>query len=276
MDDGSTDNTKETVNRFIENNNEDFFVKYVYQKNSGSQVARNAGTTASTGEFIQYLDSDDLLYPQKLEKQIAFLNKHPECDGVWGGWAKGSIDKYEEVEALPTDNLIMQFLTAQSIVNFSFLMRKSIIKSIGSWDTSIKRNQEIDFHLRGLLVGANYQYQPQITGLWRIHEGARIGTTTGVKEFSAFYKKWENILADKGLLNEIMKTKLANTYFWLANSNRSNKAQSLFLLEETLRLNPHATFARTKKMLLLKSFLGLRNALKLWMHRTKVNPDNIK
>src|SRR5690348_4736208 len=73
IDDGSTDNTNEVVKRLMDKNDEEFMVKYIYQDRSGTQSARNAGTSASTGEFIQYLDSDDVLYPEKIEKQVSFM-----------------------------------------------------------------------------------------------------------------------------------------------------------------------------------------------------------
>ena len=68
-------------------------IKYIYQENQGSQAARNAGTVASQGEFIQYLDSDDLLYPDKLKSQVEYLVAHPETDGVFGDWEKGTLKK---------------------------------------------------------------------------------------------------------------------------------------------------------------------------------------
>ena len=56
--------------------------------------------------------------------------------------------------------MIIQMLTGRCIANFSFLMRRSMIEKIGEWDINIKRNQEIDFHLTGLIKGANYEYRP--------------------------------------------------------------------------------------------------------------------
>lgn len=268
VDDGSTDETKTLVETLNLSTPESFILKYIYQSNSGSQVARNTGTHASTGEFIQYLDSDDLLYPEKLEKQVEYLKTHPECDGVWGSWAKGTVDKNELIQSYAREDLLTQFFTEHCIHTLSFLMRKVIIEKIGPWDVNIKRNQEIDFHLRGLMLGANYQYQPQICGLWRIHDGERIANKTGAKEFLNFYQKWERILIQKGLFNALMKKNISNIYFWFANTNKIKENENLSLLEEAVRLNPEISFVQSWKMRFLISVIGLRNSLRLWLIRT--------
>lgn len=264
VDDGSTDNTKKLVSQLIGNNNESFTLRYIYQKKAGSQVGRNTGTEAATGEYIQYLDSDDLLYPDKIRNQVYFLQENKECDGVWGGWAKGSPDKHEIIISLAREDLLTQLLTEHCIVNFSFLFRRNLIAKIGTWDVSIKRNQEIDFQVRGLLAGGNYQYQSQIGGLWRIHEEERIANTTGSKEFLNFYQKWENILDKKGLFNNQMKENISHFYFWLAKSSGENKNKRLTLLKEAVRLNPDINFIKSSKMRLLQKMFGLTNSLRIW------------
>src|SRR5438067_8688174 len=74
VDDGSTDNTAAVVNEFVQRHSRDLTVKYIYQLNRGAQTARNVGIQASTGEFIQFLDGDDVLEPSKIESQITFLS----------------------------------------------------------------------------------------------------------------------------------------------------------------------------------------------------------
>lgn len=74
IDDGSKDNTRSIVAEFIRN--DDRFV-YVFQKNSGLSAARNTGLSTAKGEFIQFLDADDLLSPRKLELQAGFMQNSP-------------------------------------------------------------------------------------------------------------------------------------------------------------------------------------------------------
>lgn len=74
VDDCSTDNTKETVNKYIE---EDSRIKYFcLEKNSGAAVARTKAMELANGEYMAFLDSDDIWYKEKLEKQLAFMQEN--------------------------------------------------------------------------------------------------------------------------------------------------------------------------------------------------------
>lgn len=170
VDDGSTDNTKEIVENFQSNVDEGLEIRNIKQNNSGAQVARNCGSAAARGEFIQYLDSDDILYPDKLSWQVNYFNLHPDCDAVFGDWEKGTLEKKEKLIAHKNDDLIIQFLTEKCIANFAMLMRMGLVKKIGVWDINIKRNQEVDFHLRGVLAGGKYDIEILNKELLRLYQ----------------------------------------------------------------------------------------------------------
>lgn len=77
VDDGSTDNTKEEINKI-----EDERVRYIKLKqNSGGSNARNIGMINATGKYISFQDSDDIYYPNKIETQVKnIINKHSNLD----------------------------------------------------------------------------------------------------------------------------------------------------------------------------------------------------
>jgi glycosyltransferase involved in cell wall biosynthesis len=72
VDDGSSDGTENIVKTWAEGHKVEsgFTVEYLSQKNMGAQAARNRGTCASQGQFIQFLDSDDLLLKEKLVRAV--------------------------------------------------------------------------------------------------------------------------------------------------------------------------------------------------------------
>ncbi len=74
IDDGSIDMTKQYLDKYKNIKN---FI-YTYQTNSGRSSARNRGLDIANGKYIQFLDSDDLLYPDKLKQQIEFLISNQE------------------------------------------------------------------------------------------------------------------------------------------------------------------------------------------------------
>ena len=266
VDDGSTDNTKAEVDKIVAHQDANFIIKYIHQSNSGSQVARNEGTKHSKGEFVQYLDSDDLLYAEKIEKQVSFLNDHIDCDGVFGDWEKGLAENKKFIEASETDDMITQLLTVRSVHTLAFLYRRKVINKIGVWDVNIKRNQEIDFQVTGLIEGVVYKYQPQNCGLWRIHNDERIANTTGSKEILYFVRKWEKVLEERGLLTKSLKENIANVLFWEAVSETEKLQKGrIDLLLEAIRLDTNMPFYNTPKMRLMARLMSKRLALKLWL-----------
>lgn len=79
IDDGSTDNSKKIINRFLSVNN----ISYYTQVKKGVSTARNLGLDKAKGEFIQFLDADDLLEKDKIDKQVRFLCLNEEFIAVY-------------------------------------------------------------------------------------------------------------------------------------------------------------------------------------------------
>ena len=187
---------------------------------------------------------------------------------------KRYFEKKELITASQSDDMVLQLLTEKCIHTLSFLFNREIVNQIGEWDVNIKRNQEIDFHVRGVLLGARYKYVEQECGLWRIHDGARIINSTGSYEVIQFYKLWENRLRDSNLLNQKIKNGISNTLFWAATNNRKTKGEErINLLTESIRFNPSVPFYNSPKMKLLSGLLGKRTALRLWWKWFKHNAD---
>ena len=84
IDDGSKDDTKKIIETF----QKDSRVNYLHQDNQGVSAARNLGIRHAQGEWIAFLDSDDEWLPNKLEKQVKYLEENPTCrfvhsDEIW-------------------------------------------------------------------------------------------------------------------------------------------------------------------------------------------------
>src|SRR5690348_4318950 len=76
VDDGSTDDTGFVAEELTKRHSD---VRVIHRKNGGPGAARESGRLVAKGEFIQFLDSDDLLLPEKFQSQIAGLRKFPDC-----------------------------------------------------------------------------------------------------------------------------------------------------------------------------------------------------
>ena len=84
VDDGSTDDTRDVLAGQIEAGT----IRYIYQENRSKSAARNHGIRLAKGEYIAFLDSDDLFTPTKLAKQVAFLDEHPDIGFVHSWYSK--------------------------------------------------------------------------------------------------------------------------------------------------------------------------------------------
>src|SRR5690349_2218185 len=81
VDDGSTDETDKVAASFVD---KDTRFRYIHQHNKGLSGARNTGIAHAEGDYIQFLDSDDLIHPSKLLKQVAILEAGEDIDLTYG------------------------------------------------------------------------------------------------------------------------------------------------------------------------------------------------
>lgn len=272
VDDGSTDHTQNVLDELSNKLDPGFTLVCLRQQHAGAQHSRNAGTRAANGKYIQYLDSDDLLYPGKIKSQVDFLTLHPDIDGVFGDWHVGLPESKQIFTAYRKEDLLFQILTECPIANFSMLMTREIVQQIGDWDTSLKRNQEIDFHCRGILTGGDFRYLPGVTGLWRKHPENRIGNTSQLADVIFAFRKWENILKEKHLWNDDYSGRIAINYLWsLGNHPSASIKEIVPLLREINRLNPRHPIFMSPKFRFTRSIFGFNKAAALWAKRYKKN-----
>ncbi len=273
VDDGSKDNSVETVQHLKSSlETDDFKIISLQQQNAGAPAARNNGLRNAQGEFIQFLDSDDLLYPHKLKDQIEYLQKHKSVDGVFGDWHHGTTEKHELIKGEKWDDMISQFYVGHVIANFSMLLKRAVVHKIGPWDEGLKRNQEIDYFLRGVLAGGNFDYLPQVTGLWREHDGERIVNSSGAFSALEFHDKWINEFQRLAIFSDDLKKRAAHFLFWHAMELDSNhKKEAIHYLNRANELYKDFPEFNTTKINVLKKVFGTKMTLKLWYNKAKAN-----
>lgn len=85
VDDGSTDNSTEIAKQYAQKYPEKVrYLEHENHQNRGMSATRNLGIRHAKGEYIAFLDADDVWLPQKLERQVAILESKPEADAVFG------------------------------------------------------------------------------------------------------------------------------------------------------------------------------------------------
>lgn len=135
VDDGSTDNSKQIILRCMQNDNR---IQYHYQDNSGAGTARNLGIEKARGEFIAFLDSDDLLYDaDALERMVAACenNRAAVCASYRNEFKKGQIlpaDLFKYLGEIPPEGRRVSFLEHQD----DFFFKVICIGGISSKSTA--------------------------------------------------------------------------------------------------------------------------------------------
>jgi glycosyltransferase involved in cell wall biosynthesis len=158
VDDGSTDGTARIAQSFAD-------VKTIFQENSGAAAARNNGAQNARGEFLAFLDADDLWTPQKLEWQIAALQSE-HCDMVFGQAQQFISPELSEDERakihLPNENI-------PAIAPGAMLITRADFFRVGLLETSWEVGEFIDWYLKAGDAGLQTHVLPEVVLRRRVH-----------------------------------------------------------------------------------------------------------
>jgi glycosyltransferase involved in cell wall biosynthesis len=171
VDDGSTDRTLAIARQF-----ESDQFRVVTQKNQGAAATRNKALSLCQGDYIQYLDADDLIGPNKLAKQMEALGESPNprtlVSGPWGKF----MYRYYRTKFVPTplwcdlspvEWLLrkMQFNTYMQTA--SWLVSRELAEAAGPWDTALLGDDDGEYFCRVLLASDGVRFVPEAKVYYR-------------------------------------------------------------------------------------------------------------
>lgn len=174
VDDHSSDTSVETIKPFLNNQR----IRLIQNdQNRGANYSRNKGIAAAIGEYVLFLDADDLLDKHCLEHRLAKAREYPQGDlwifGMGVFYRTPSDDK--RIWKPTSKNVLNDFL--QHDLPWSILQpiwRRSFLASTGGFDEVFERLQDVELHTRVLLQGAKYYQFPQIIDcFYRIDESRK-------------------------------------------------------------------------------------------------------
>lgn len=148
VDDGSTDDTAAVAARYDG-------VRIIQIKNSGLAIARNTGTRASKGDFLWFLDADDMLAPGAVESSVALLKGRPDCAFAYGH--ESAIGPFGSIPSgglspgkCLTGDLYEKLLRANDCLRSpsAVMHRRSHLDSAGGFTDGIYGCEDFDLHLR--------------------------------------------------------------------------------------------------------------------------------
>jgi glycosyltransferase involved in cell wall biosynthesis len=145
INDGSFDNSVSIIQKF-----KDHRIQLYNQTNQGLAATLNRAIKLAKGEFLARQDADDISFPERFEKQVAFLKSYPSV-GMVGTWAEiwDKNKKTKRSHKHPSENLILKFelLFDSPFVHSSMMIRKNVFDKIGLYSTDRLRQPPEDYEL---------------------------------------------------------------------------------------------------------------------------------
>lgn len=154
INDGSTDSTLKVIQNFT-----DPRIKTFSYENGGVAVARNRGITQAAGEFISFIDADDLWTPDKLERQLAALKVHSEI-AIAYSWTQSINEQghllHQYHPVFFEGDTYAELLVNNFIANGSnILVRREAVLAVGEFDPTLGSCADWDFYIR---LAAKYHF----------------------------------------------------------------------------------------------------------------------
>ena len=170
VDDGSTDDTAEVVARYA---SADARIRYVRQENRKQAAARNNGMRQSRGDYFQFLDADDLVEPRKFERQVEYLEAHPEADIVYGDALYFTDEAMRERHQMPPgvrderaptvsgsgESVLAALVRKDPIPINTALVRRRVVERVGEFDERLSPVEDWEFWIRCAALGAHFHYE---------------------------------------------------------------------------------------------------------------------
>jgi glycosyltransferase involved in cell wall biosynthesis len=234
VDDGSTDNSKQIIESFCDNR-----IKYIYQEHFGSPArGRNVGIKNSVGEYIAFIDQDDILVPESIAERVEFFEKNKDVLCV-----------YSDAFLIDAEDRIMaeSFISFKKVIPYSgycfrqliksnfiggpqtIMIHKTIFNKIGVFDEQLQGTDDYDLFLR---ITRHYQigYLNMSLVKWRTHPNSLSKNILlmDINHFKTIKKTFDSLprcsyLAEKKLLKHRMHTAAIDVAY--SYSDTGDKAQ---------------------------------------------------
>lgn len=165
VDNGSTDATPWEVPRRYGQS-----VRYLRQENGGDGKGRNAGFRMASGEFLQFLDGDDFLAPNKIAKQMEAFQSDPNVEVVYG-----ETRQFQDLPESPPvgdwdvgepADMLYYVLAEGALLVQNPLYHRRVLERVGPWDEKLY-SSDIDYAIRAAWAGCRFRYSPDSLCFWR-------------------------------------------------------------------------------------------------------------
>jgi glycosyltransferase involved in cell wall biosynthesis len=238
VDDGSTDDSLSIARSYGRD------VVIMTGLNKGESGARNKGFSRARGEFIQFMDADDYLLRDKIERQVTYLETEGG-DVVYGDWRiqyhlpNGSTRLGPVYQPGHFDDPVLAVLNGWSLIPIGMLHRRKIVEQSGGWDERFHIVTDTAFLLSEIMAGADLRYQPGCFSIYRRYGNVTVSTADPARRLhyqGCFLEDIERKLEARGWLTNAYREALAQFYYRQARSYYGRDPAAYALWREKSRL----------------------------------------
>lgn len=248
-DDGSTDSTATIISGF-----DDPRIKYLHSPNAGVSTARNKGAALATGDYLAFLDADDLFYLENLNKKIQFLKFHPEYDLVFSDCDVIDENGNKTGEQLigNDEDVMTNLLSWNNTVipgPSSILVSRKAYGQTGGFDAKFSTAADQDFFFRIAAEFRCARIAERLTAYRKHGSNMHMNIALMEKDHIGVYRKasQNNLFKD----SRFRRKCFAKLYMILAGSwwvNGNNKSRGLYFMMRSVALQPSMIFRLIKKI----------------------------
>ncbi|OOV29298.1 hypothetical protein BXU11_05105 [Flavobacterium sp. LM5] len=244
VDDGSTDDTATLIANYILKDNRFKYYQRPVGRIKGANACRNYGFELSQGQYIKWFDSDDIMHPDFLEKQVEVLEQNKDLDFCIcladAFYDNSDSRKIFKANRVPKNDKLTSYLVKNHyFFTASPLWKKSLLRDKSLFDEYLTDSQETDFHFRMLSFNVKYEYTNDI--LFSIRRGHSSITqdklnliSSNFSRFKFFLKAFdiveENEVDDKNLLRQYILYRLLGLFYFL-NDTQNKKGMTKYYLK---------------------------------------------
>lgn len=209
VNDGSTDESRCIIeHRYPQ-------VTCISTPNRGPSAARNEGLRAAQGEWIQFLDADDLLHPDKVRVSLEVLGRHSGVEFVWAPHLNVPESfSITPPEAAPDSHVTLSRNALEATyAPWAAIFRASFLKRVGDWDERLRRWVDLEYHARIAAQCSLYAKLLEPLYFYRQHSGDRISNSN--RSHANIDKALSSLaLAEKALEESDIEPRLYKSYLW--------------------------------------------------------------
>jgi glycosyltransferase involved in cell wall biosynthesis len=222
VDDGSRDETLDCARAAERKIADQGRLRVLTGPNAGASAARNRGLRAARGDWIQFLDADDLLAKDKLAQQIAALGANDENTLGLGRWGRFRLDKNtahfaeESVYAARdgVDFLVRHYLEGGMAQPAAWLAPRALLAKVGPWDERLSLNDDGEYFARVALNATHIVHTPAALSYYRESGAGQLSRRRDPRALASLHLSVELTIGHLLAADDSPRVRAAAAYAW--------------------------------------------------------------